>query len=276
MAKTWYSKHSLTTELRRVVDTHARGLRSALRPLARLATYGKLAQAIRRGHIDRLSRHDQSTVMVYHLSKVLLGDSDSLRLSAISLRPWGFWGRVGLKVPELFRPKTANRPVLPLVTDFLRIDLARSAVEKAREGTRRAMRLLASLTDTSVSARAEAYLQRVAQSYIWGFDTEAVMLARSVLESALEEKVPHQRVIEALAKSPESFRRSQQERLGKGYPSELVDRINAAPVLGVLSVDVAKMATDIRIRGNNAVHKNVNSDSLDTIEKLVTVLNALR
>jgi len=64
MAKTWYSKHSLTTELRRVVDTHARGLRSALRPLARLATYGKLAQAIRRGHIDRLSRHDQSTVMV--------------------------------------------------------------------------------------------------------------------------------------------------------------------------------------------------------------------
>jgi hypothetical protein len=136
----------------------------------------------------------------------------------------------------------------------LEAHLAEDAIGKIEEAARRLTSLdyeLYIIGNLHSTPAVTDFLQLVMRSYLWGFDTECIILCRSAMENAIK------------------------NRVGSGY--RLVDLIDVAKREGILNDETAKIATSIRLRGNNALHKDPNStkDIRRTIKETVKIISVV-
>lgn len=144
------------------------------------------------------------------------------------------------------------------------IDLASAAVGKLFEGKRRLTFVLALLSQFDLSERATAYIDRMIQCYIWGLDTECVVMARSVIEAALEEVISHDEMTSL------GFR-------GRRKGFALWEYQSAAAKTRRLSDKAMEWVEAIRQAGNEAVHAvpGLHGDSTVTLAQTVVCLREL-
>lgn len=132
----------------------------------------------------------------------------------------------------------ADVPVLRRQTEILAVRNALDRLES--KGVARVFEISDLLIDGNLPPRAEDYLGRVARLYMFGFDAEAVVLARSALEAALEERLSDDDVREAVT-------------VVTPTPT-LANRITAARTLRRLSHRAANDAHSLRVSGNDVLH----------------------
>lgn len=172
-------------------------------------------------------------------------------------------GRAPVTIPE---EHVAAFAAGDLARPFIDPAIAREGMRRAQNARRRLIELLGLLVAAPLNPPAEHYLWRVAALYIWGFDAEVLALARAVLDSALQERLPDEVVRKTVAV--------------KGKYVTLWDRIQAAKTRGLLDPDQADLADDIRDAGNDILHhppkpRSRISTPIDGISALRTVLHAL-
>jgi hypothetical protein len=114
------------------------------------------------------------------------------------------------------------------------------------------------------------YLQRVAWLYIWGFDKEVYVMCRAVLDAALQDLLPEEKVNVALKRKP-TRSVSLGERIHLARFSE--------PVL--LIPPIWEMAWRVKEDGNDIVHEDVehhlqHASPLEAIKAMVMALVTLR
>jgi hypothetical protein len=148
----------------------------------------------------------------------------------------------------------------PYIRPLLELRLARACVSSAETGMERLVELLDYLVKANLHATAQVYLESVARLYIWGFFTEAVVLARSALEAALDNPDPTKPHSRSRAKLQQKI-----ERVGP----------KGAAILDQRNIDKADA---IRDSGNDAVHKVfgcTREKAFVVIQDLGDVLNQL-
>lgn len=127
------------------------------------------------------------------------------------------------------------------------------------------------LTETlSPSWRAAAFLRRVSQCYLMGFDAECMVMCRSVLEGEFEAEISNPQCREVLG----------QPRWTGYKPEALYDlraRIAVARKLGRLTVEAAESAEAVREAARRVVHRKpkVVGPTIDLIRKTVLVIRQL-
>ncbi len=173
---------------------------------------------------------------------------------------------------ELFREEVAatlDEPAthetaanLPFVRPLVELHLARLGVNRIQQGTDRLYKLLKYLVEADdLQPRAQSFLGSVARLYIWGFNNEAVVLARAALEAALEDRLGRVQGMQTEA-------------------ADLVAMIRAAGPgkLGLLDASAQRDAERIRRAGNQSLHVQLGSqelDALQAIEALARILSQL-
>lgn len=134
--------------------------------------------------------------------------------------------------------------VLPLIAQRA----AEHALHLTVEATLRTAQILEFVSETHLPSDVSAFLERLAQLYIWGFDSEAYALARGVIEAALKNRMSDDTVWAHL--EPSRKRR---------YPN-LEDRIDAAHRAGILSNKAKQLAGRIRRDANDVLHEFPNAN----------------
>lgn len=196
----------------------------------------------------------------------------SLEQSGRFLRPMG---RVADVDPDALGETVKLLRMTQLLEDSVKLRLARSIVGDIDAAAERCVALLPALIHGEIDVDSERYLEFVSRSYIAGHHTEAVILARSVLDTAFRDRISNVQVYAAFELKPSRFPKSHHEPLRKGYPPTLVDRIVTAEILGQLHH--SSNARMIKTRGDKAVHGEITpDDALDTIHALAQVLADLR
>jgi len=144
---------------------------------------------------------------------------------------------------------------------------AENLIEKIEEAAKRLMSLendLYYVRTIRLTPAVKDFLRLVRRSYLWGFDTECVILCRSAMEKALENRVTYE-ICEKYFGPPR----------GGGY--SLQDRIIAAKQEGILNDETAEIATNIRLRGNTALHEDPNAtkDIYGTITDTIRAISVI-
>lgn len=121
------------------------------------------------------------------------------------------------------------------------IDLAREAIARIPQSEQRLAFVMRLLSEFELSERASAYVDRMVSCFMLGLDTEMVILARSVVEIALED-----------ALDDESLHARGLRRGKYGY--HLHQRIEVARETNLISQDVKELLSRLRHEGNDAVH----------------------
>lgn len=170
------------------------------------------------------------------------------------------------KIPDSSLPKAIDVfKNHPLVEDCIKIQLGyKMAEERADTAEKRMPELLSLLTQWNLSQRSLAYLDRATRLYLWGFDPECVVMCHSVLEAALEERLPDEVVwSHGIKKEGRSYTASQ--------------RINAAAAEGLLDDHQRQLCHELREARNATVHRapQLSLSAQSAIENLATVLRAL-
>jgi hypothetical protein len=136
--------------------------------------------------------------------------------------------------------------------------------------------LLLLLKNRQPCDRAKTFLQRVARCYLFGFDTECVVMCRAVLDREFGELVVDDDQVSewwnSYATTPEGKRHR-----GKRPPyRELWAKIKAAEYAKMIGQDDRMAADAVRDRGNKAVHEKPDTgDALEVVRQTVQVLDAL-
>jgi hypothetical protein len=168
-----------------------------------------------------------------------------------------FWGNIDLgEKPEPGTP-------LYLVWEGLAIDLAREAVDiMIPDGATRILQLMQLAVEARVSAPTVAFLRRVSRCFIWGFDTECVILCRSAIDTAFRESID------------DLLCEQRSERPRHGYT--LSNRIEAAHP-SVIDKSTYESARIVRDRGDKTVHYDpeATKDILGTIRHCMKVIQSL-
>lgn len=153
----------------------------------------------------------------------------------------------------------------PLVKDCINIQLGYEAADElARKAEMRIPELLSLLAQRNLSEPSRAYLDRATKLYLWGFDPECVVMCHSVLEAALQDRLPDELVwSHGITKNNSS------------YTSE--QRINAAAAEGLLDSQHRKICHDLRRARNDTLHNapNISLDAKSAISHLATILDKL-
>lgn len=136
----------------------------------------------------------------------------------------------------------------------------------------RFLELLGLLKDRQPCDRARAFLQRVARCYLFGFDSECVVMCRAVLDREFEAEIPGDDV--------ESwwtwFKTTEQGRKYKHAQHNLWARIRTALFKNRLTQDEFDAADAVRDRGNKAIHRRpASGEALERVRQTVQVLDAL-
>ena len=142
---------------------------------------------------------------------------------------------------------------LKLAWERLCIVLGREGVEKIDEGASRLLLLWHLFVQADPPRPTLQYLHRVSRCFVWRFDTECVILCRSVLDTAFREAVP------------------------EGQDLGLSKRIRVARQIGLISKDLEKTAFKVMTRGDKAVHGEpyLVADVLGTIRDTLLVVRQL-
>jgi uncharacterized protein YdeI (YjbR/CyaY-like superfamily) len=90
-------------------------------------------------------------------------------------------------IHEFLQENTPN--TREIVMERFIISLARDAVEKIREGAERILQLYELVLKSRPAETTMSFLGRLSRCYILGFDSECVILCRSVLDTAFQEKI---------------------------------------------------------------------------------------
>src|SRR4030042_2827491 len=108
------------------------------------------------------------------------------------------------------------------------------------------------------------FLRLVMRSYLWGFDTESVILCRSAMEKAFENRVTYE-MCEKYFGPPH------------GGDYSLQARVIVAKREGMLNDEIAEIATKIRLRGNTALHRDPNATKniYETITDTIRVISVI-
>lgn len=154
---------------------------------------------------------------------------------------------------------------LPFVKPPLHLHLARFGVDRVETGAKRLYNVLDCLLEADLPPFAESYLTSVAQLYLLGFNNEAVVMARSALEAALESAVTR-------------GREDNQVRDAPPQEPNLSERIRAAGPTGMRLLDGTGVrdAHDIRQAGNDAVHVNLGTQKLKALDAVRALHRILR
>jgi len=154
---------------------------------------------------------------------------------------------------------------LRLVWERLFIDLAWDAVAKVDEGTRRIFKLYELVLQTRPSLASQKFLARLGRCYVWGFDSECVILCRAILDTAFRDAVREEICEKELRKKKPK------------YDFALYERIKAAQKAGIIDRKTRELAVQVKERGVKAVHyqPDITADVFGTIRDTLTVLEKL-
>ena len=145
-----------------------------------------------------------------------------------------------------------------LISDTFALDLAKEMAPILEKAPNRAVDLAKLIPAASPEKPTRDFLRLVSRCYIWGFDTECIILCRGAFENALSDKY------------------ERQGRKGQ-MPHEMNKRIWFAEKSGWLDKESARDAEAVWCRGNKAVHSEPSRkvDVRDTVEKTLAVIGRL-
>lgn len=166
---------------------------------------------------------------------------------------------------EFVASNYASPGLIRYAMERLEAYFAENSIEKIEEAASRLMSLENELYITGnlhLTPAVKDFLQLVMRSYLWGFDTESVILCRSAMENAIESKVTYDMC---------------EKYLGRPGGYTLEDRIAVAKQKGILNDEIAKIATSIRHRGNIALHEDPNATKniYGTITDTIRVISVI-
>ena len=159
--------------------------------------------------------------------------------------------------------------ILDHVEESLQSQLTDKVVTTAAEAAHRLLSLshrLCQVDDLQLPASVGDFLRLVMRSYIWGFDTECIILCRSALEQALQKQVTYDMCVSRLG--PRGVRE---------HCYNFLDHLQVARKEGLLNDRLVKVADEIRERGDAVLHKDAKLTETvdDTIRGTVRVIYAL-
>lgn len=163
---------------------------------------------------------------------------------------------------------TLNR-ALDLIDEHVYITFGWEAMGMLSTARERFWQLLMLLKHRQPSPHARNFLRRVARCYLFGFDSECVVMCRAVLDREFEAEIQSGDVL-AWWKTTDKGKR------GKPAPMNLWGRIQAAHHSGRIGQDTQAAADEVRDDGNKAVHQKPSiKDPLCYIQETVMVLDML-
>lgn len=164
---------------------------------------------------------------------------------------------------EYPRPDDMRSPLFP-VWERLFSYLASEALDQVRHGVIRVLELYELVSRTKPSNVTQSFLARLGRCYIWGFDAECVILCRAVLDTAFRDTVGDMICEKHLGPG----------RYSKPREFGLNERITAAWKDGMIDEETWKLARDVKMRGDKAVHYqlDVTKKVLDTIRDTLRVI----
>jgi len=158
---------------------------------------------------------------------------------------------------------------LDLVTEHVCITFGWEVMGMLNTARERFLGLMLRVWGLWPSDRARNFLQRVARCYLFGFDSECIVMCRAVLDREFEAEIPNDDVMTWWKTTPKG-------KKDKPAPLILWGRINAARYNGRLNEEQYDAADRVRIDGNEAVHQTPSeAEPLDYIVKTLSVLAAL-
>ena len=161
-----------------------------------------------------------------------------------------------------------NSP-LKLVNEHVCITFGWEAMGMLSTARERFWQLLMLLKDRQPSPHARDFLRRVARCYLFGFDSECVVMCRAVLDRELKAEIQSGDVLAWWKTTDKGKRR-------KPAPMNLWGRIQTAHHSGRIGQDTRDAADQVRDDGNDAVHgKPSIADPFNCICKTVKVLDML-
>ena len=217
--------------------------------------------------LDRLERRNRDTIVVTGTSseqffaaltkwvEAILDGASSLQLAA-SLQQFS---ANGFEITSASARGFSNVAQIPFLRQYMEILATRRAIDSLEKvGVNRIFEISDLLVPDPLTERAADYLGRVARLYIYGFDSESVVLARSVLESALEHAVADEDVAVA-GLAPD------------GRAPSLAQRIVAAERLHLLTKQAARAAHRLRLSGNDVLHVAGSANAVPPVEAITTL-----
>ncbi len=168
-----------------------------------------------------------------------------------------------LRQEEVPAPEDEASPLRP-VWERLCIDLAWEAISKGEEAVERIFELYGLICRTKPCPATQKFLAHLGRCYVWGFDSECVILCRAVLDTAFGDVVSDE-VCE--------------KHFGKRQPRQfgVKDRISAAWKAEIIDAGTKKLADAIIERGNKAIHyqPDITKKVFDTICETLKVLEKI-
>lgn len=163
---------------------------------------------------------------------------------------------------------------LDLVTEHVCITFGWEVMGMLNTARERFLGLMLRVWDLSPSDRARDFLQRVARCYLFGFDSECIVMCRAVLDQEFSAEIAGDDV-EVWWKWYKSTPNGKKDRREQ-TPHNLGGRIDAAEYKGRLNPEECHDAHKVQRDGNVAVHQRPSgADPLDYIVKTLGVLGAL-
>ena len=156
-----------------------------------------------------------------------------------------------------------------LLDEHVCIDFAWNAMGMLDSARERFWRLLGVLKPLTPNKKARAFLLRVSRCFLFGFDSECIVMCRAVLDRQFEAEIAADDVRTWWDTTPEG--------LGGKLPSlNLYSRIQAAVHIGRIDANVGNSAHKVRKEGNDAVHSKPSSaDGLDILIATMQTLSGL-
>ena len=151
--------------------------------------------------------------------------------------------------------------------------LAERAIKALAIAEKRFWNLLRHVSITrTTSARSREFLKRVSLCYLFGFDTECIVMCRSVLDAAFEAEISTDDCIYVLGWTDKRSTNQQGQPL-----YTLSERLRVAEKTERIDNTTQKLAKEIIKHGNRAVHRDTTPiiDSLNIIADALKVIDTL-
>ena len=154
----------------------------------------------------------------------------------------------------------------PDFIEFIEFELAKISVGMIASASANLWDLFAVLTQIQKAPIQEIplnYLRRVLRCYIWGLKPECIILCRSVVEVAIDEKIPDRMCAKFCDPNKPNY--------------TLADKLKTIEKSGLFDKEFMRILNEIRLRGNKCVHgdmdavKDVKGTVKDTCKALILI-----
>ena len=154
----------------------------------------------------------------------------------------------------------------PDLNEILEAELAKVSVGMIASAATNLWDLFAVLTQIQKAPIPEIplnYLKRVFRCYIWGLKPECIILCRSVVEVAIDEKISNRMCAKFCNRNKPNY--------------TLADKLKTIEKSGLFDKEFVQTLNEIRLRGNKCVHgdmdvvKDVKGTVVDTCKALIVI-----